>query len=180
MLPSLSINLTDQAISSYLFSLHTPALVSFFSLVSVLGNRWSVTCITILIFGWLFFRKKYRLAGVIVLGVSGAALTTFYLKLLFARPRPDLLLNQLDTFSFPSGHATSAFALYGTLLYIVSKLNGNSYATCIVSGFLVLVIFLIGMSRVYLGYHYLSDVLVGYVVGLVWLLLSIWLFKLHR
>lgn len=170
----------DHAVAVTLFSIHTPAFDTFFSFLTLLGNTWPVTGITILITGWLLLTKKYRYASILAFAVSGAAVTTALLKILFTRARPDVLLNQLDTFSFPSGHATAAIALYGTFVYLLQKTKREYRYTYFIQLFLVLLILLVGFSRLYLGYHYVTDVLVGYAVGAAWICISLWLSSKRR
>lgn len=170
----------DHAVAVALFSLHTPAFNILFSFITLLGNTWPVTGITMMITGWLLFTKKYRYAIILALTVAGSTLSTYFLKLVFVRPRPDLLLNQLDTFSFPSGHATAAIALYGTIIYLLSKTENRYQYVSFIQLSLIVLILLIGFSRMYLGYHYVTDVLVGYTVGAAWICFSLWLSNERR
>lgn len=172
-----SIDALDHSVSLYLFSVHTPTIDNLFSVLTLLGNKETITTLVLLTSGWLFYTHRPQLAYLTILASVGSSITTYLLKFVFARPRPELILNQLDSFSFPSGHATGAIALYGLLMYVTMKLvPGKNYRYSILI-FLSLITVLVGFSRIYLGYHYLSDVMVGYGVGLVWLLFSIKLFK---
>ena len=87
------------------------------------------------------------------------------------------LLKEAQGFSFPSGHALNSVAFYGLLIYLAWQNIRNPiwkwFATCA----LLLVILLIGMSRVYLRVHYASDVLAGFAMGFMWLMLSILMLK---
>jgi undecaprenyl-diphosphatase len=105
--------------------------------------------------------------------VSGAALTTTILKIVINRGRPpsvDMMYLENQP-SFPSGHATAAMALYGFLIYAVYKLDKGFVKNFFIA-FLSILIVLVGISRLYLGVHYLSDVIMGYMVGLVWILIA--------
>lgn len=109
--------------------------------------------------------------------VGGSAATTFVIKHIFFRARPLTEALYLETSSsFPSGHATAAMALYGFLVYIIYKHDKHHFKKPLMI-FLSLLIILIGASRLYLGVHYLSDVLTGYFIGLIWIILSIKLYK---
>lgn len=167
----------DRLVSSYFFSVQSPELHSLFGLITLIGNTETVLLLVILVTGLLYHQKKYQLAFLTILAVAGSTLSTYLLKFLFARSRPEFILNQLDSFSLPSGHATGAMALCGALIYISAKLIRAKRYVFLVTVLLALLIFLIGFSRIYLGYHYLSDVIADYGVGLVWLLFSIALFK---
>jgi membrane-associated phospholipid phosphatase len=100
---------------------------------------------------------------------------TWLLKATFERPRPsfDDPVATAGWFSFPSGHALSSIALYGTLAYVLgSALRSQRARAASLAGVAVLVA-TIGFSRLYLGVHYLTDVLAGYSAGLAWLLFTI-------
>ena len=98
----------------------------------------------------------------------------FILKNLFGRPRPqDPLLRTVSGLSFPSGHALLSVAFYGLLIYLVWHNIANKVVRWILIVLLLLLILIIGVSRIYLRVHYASDVLAGFAMGLIWLVLSI-------
>lgn len=93
----------------------------------------------------------------------------------FQRPRPlDPVYEAARGFSFPSGHSMSAMTFFGLLIFIVWDKTENKILRWLLSILLVLVIFAIGFSRVYLRVHYASDVLAGFSLGLIWLVISLW------
>jgi undecaprenyl-diphosphatase len=117
----------------------------------------------------LWFLRKRVFLFPLWLSVGGAELVTLILKNTVVRQRPEMAAIIEQSFSFPSGHATIAVALYGFLAYILFRLYKTrkiKIITCVAVVFLVL---LIGVSRLYLGVHYVSDVLAGYLVGALWL-----------
>ena len=115
---------------------------------------------------------------VAAIALSSLALM-FLLKYLFRRKRPLApLLKAARGLSFPSGHAIMAVTFFGMLIYIVVHTVDNSLARFLLITGLVILIFLIGFSRVYLRVHYPSDVIAGFIIGTVWLLIS--LSVLHR
>jgi hypothetical protein len=95
------------------------------------------------------------------------------LKHVFARPRSDLAVYAESSLSFPSGHSAVAAAFYGFLTYLLLRERIGPTLLWILTG--TSLVFLIGLSRVYLDEHYLSDVLNGYLVGALWALLGIFL-----
>ncbi len=100
------------------------------------------------------------------------------LKLIFKRPRPDIpLVDAARGLSFPSGHATMSCTFYGLLIYMVYKNVENKIARWLLISFLFMVIVMIGSSRVYLNVHYATDVIAGYCLGLMWLVLSIYILQ---
>jgi undecaprenyl-diphosphatase len=125
------------------------AIVSVFLWLT--GHRWSV----------------YLLCA----GVIGGQLVNNMLKIMFARPRPDVIdwVDHVTTKSFPSGHAMSAIIAYGSVAYLVGRLEPTTVLRRTTWAIAVLIIVAIGTSRVYLGVHYPSDVLAGFLAGLAWL-----------
>lgn len=167
----------DLQISEYIFSVHTPFLNWFFENVTLLGNTEVVTVLTTLLVGSLLYKRKNYFAYLALIVVVGSTTSTHLLKLVFGRPRPELHIAQLETYSFPSGHATAAMALFGVTAYIVYKLSSKNYYRYGLLAILLLLVVLVGFSRIYLGYHYTTDVLAGYLVGAIWLAVSIHFFK---
>jgi undecaprenyl-diphosphatase len=117
-------------------------------------------------------RRKWLALAAWVAGFAGAGLLSLVLKTIIRRPRPagaEAFLNG-ETFSFPSGHALGSLVGYGMLAYVIGSTWVETVAgrsrLAIVTSMLVVAI---GISRLYLGVHYFSDVVAGYAVGLVWL-----------
>jgi undecaprenyl-diphosphatase len=131
---------------------------------------------TFLIVYFLTFGKNKKLALYIaVVGVTSRLIQTF-LKSYFQRHRPpDPLIENVDGFSFPSGHSFSGFTFFGLLIYIIWKHDINIYIKWIVSLFLFLFAATIAFSRVYLHVHYVSDVIAGFCLSLTWFSICIWL-----
>lgn len=122
--------------------------------------------------------QQYRLlvAAFVAAATFGA---NSVLKELFHRPRPDTEYARgmiLETYSFPSGHAASSVVVFGLLAYIAYHLLPQPFGG-IVAGLLILLILLIGISRIYLGAHYPSDVLAGWLVGSIGLAIIIWVVR---
>jgi undecaprenyl-diphosphatase len=105
--------------------------------------------------------------------LGGAELLNLILKLSFHRPRREVAFVQLDPYSFPSGHAMISTAAYGAFAYLAwSRLRTRGGRLFLIAG-TTLLVGLIGFSRMYLGVHYLSDVLAGVTAGAFWLSVSI-------
>jgi undecaprenyl-diphosphatase len=132
-------------------------------------------CYGILVAAYLL-RKDYKRALEIgIIGIGGF-LVNYFMKLFFQRPRPPHpLIEPLQNFSFPSGHATSGFIFYGLLVYLTWKTNLGKPWKYGIGAVLILLALLIGFSRIYLRMHYPSDVLAGFCIGFSWLFFSIWL-----
>lgn len=122
--------------------------------------------------------KFYRKALFTFVTGIGGLLLIYGMKMFFARPRPLYpLLYKEESFSFPSGHATLSFILYGTLAYFIWLTDLPKVWKYVAMVFLVLLSLSIGFSRVYLRVHYPSDVLGGFCLGYSWLFLMIYTFR---
>ena len=139
-------------------------------LVTALGYFWAVLPL-LAVAVVLFYRIGWRLSAVLlVVSTGGSIVLTTVLKGVFKRARPELFDSgyQASFYSFPSGHATVAVGFYGMLTVILAyRLEGLARWAVAASG--VLVVLLIGFSRLYLGVHYPTDILAGYLAALLWL-----------
>jgi undecaprenyl-diphosphatase len=151
-------------------------LFKFFLTVSFFGNWMFIVPVILIIFLALFIKKKQDYILPFIFTVAGAEIVTFFAKIIFHRPRPAAAMIFESDYSFPSGHATVAVTFYGYLAYIlVNSVNKRyKYPIIITTIFLAA---LIGYSRLYLHVHYPSDVLGGYFVGAVFLIMGISLRK---
>lgn len=147
---------------------------TFWEDVTVLGSGPIVTIVVVFCLGYLILARHGRTAAAFGIGIALAAISSYTLKGFFERPRPMATeaLVLLDVYSFPSGHSVIAGAVYPMLGALVAQVvDGRRLkAYCISCGVLVMV--LVGASRVYLGVHYATDVLAGFCLGLSWALLS--------
>ena len=139
-------------------------------LVTALGNFYVVVPL-LAVAVIVFYLRGWRLTAVLlVVSTGGSIVLTTVLKGLFQRTRPELVESgyQASFYSFPSGHATVAVGLYGMLTVILAyRLRGTARWAVAVCG--LLVVLLIGFSRLYLGVHYPTDILAGYLSALLWL-----------
>jgi undecaprenyl-diphosphatase len=121
----------------------------------------------------LYRRRRLVDAALLPVVVGGAELLNLILKLSFHRARPEVAFVQLDTYSFPSGHAMISTAVYGAFAYLAWSHLRTRRGHLLLSIGVVVLVALIGFSRIYLGVHYLSDVLAGVAGGVFWLSVSI-------
>jgi membrane-associated phospholipid phosphatase len=171
----------DNRIANELHEHATRPLTEFFEAVTTLGNGIVLAGVAAIAAYLLVRRRYYTEAVLMVLAYGGAQVLSFSLKLAFRRDRPFFTdpLATLSTYSFPSGHATVSIAVYGALtLVLLRRLRGPARVVCLAAA--VLLVSLIGFSRMYLGVHFLSDVLAGYSVGLAWLALCVVALDLHH
>lgn len=165
----------DTSVTQFFFAHRTSFFDQFFYAVTQFGSLKVVGILIPVVIVALFVYKKRDLLLPLVISLVGSELAMYLIKLGIHRPRPgESVAYYLEkTYSFPSGHATISMAFYGFLIYFLMRIEGKLRLSYGVSVLLGLLIFLIGFSRIYLGVHYLSDVLGGYLVGGMWLLLAI-------
>lgn len=163
----------DTTVNLLLSSVRTSTIAEVFFDITLFGEVFTVIFFAILasLFLWRKHLKKEILA--LWVALSGSSATTYLLKIIIDRPRPVDAIILEDSASFPSGHATAAVAFYGFLAYLLAcQIKSKKYRAPIILAGAILIL-LIGFSRLYLGVHYFSDVLAGYLVGLLWLLVGI-------
>jgi undecaprenyl-diphosphatase len=143
--------------------------------VTAFGSPAVVAFLTAVVLGYLWLRRRYGALWFVVVAIAGGGLLARLLKEVFGRERPELLpCLWVSSPSFPSGHAVLAAVIYLTLGILLARLEPRLLLKVYFLGVMMTLTFLVGLSRVYLGVHYPTDVLAGWVVGLVWGLLC-WL-----
>lgn len=168
-----SIVAMDHFVSQQMGLLSESPVVNFFILMTSLGST-PITCLVIFLTGILCWviGQRYIVIGLLTATI-GSTIFTFLSKMLFHRGRPlDILLLE-QTYSFPSGHATVTIALYGFLAYMAIRFSKDFTRQVRIVVITLFFSILIGLSRIVLNEHYLSDVLGGYLVGALWLTVGI-------
>lgn len=158
----------DDPLLLYAHGLATPGRDAFMLLISRLGYQWGVIPATAAILLWLLFRRR-RLDSIFFgLAVIGAALLNQTAKFFFGRDRPKLWPSVAPepTFSFPSGHAMGSTALVAALVVLLWPTRWR-YPMLLLGCLFVL---LVSLSRIYLGVHYPSDILAGWVASFAWVM----------
>jgi len=165
----------DMQVTAWFFDFRTPFLNKAFYYFTQIGTVYGVTAGTIIAGLILLWQKRGFHLLALLISVLGSSLSMYYSKIYFHRERP---LNVAyytpeNSFSFPSGHATSAMALAGLLCYffLIEIENKKLRLALFLLG--VSYILLIGLSRIYLGVHFLTDVTAGYLLGLIWVIVAI-------
>lgn len=163
----------DKYLSTVFIGLRSDFANVIFSVLTLLGNWQLILPVLFLIIYYLVIKKQQRFVVPFIFTIVSAEAVTFIGKILIHRPRPLNAMIMETDFSFPSGHATIAVAFYGYLAYILIKsLQSKIKRLAVFLGALLLIL-IIGFSRLYLGVHYISDVLAGYLVGLLALIAGI-------
>jgi undecaprenyl-diphosphatase len=140
--------------------------------VTALGGTVILTLMTVGVVGYLVLAGKRSAALFVIASIVGALILSFAIKAGIERPRPDLVPHgtAVYTASFPSGHATGAAATYLTLGALLARFQARRWVKIYLLGLAVTLTVLIGLSRVYLGVHWPSDVLAGWTLGASWAL----------
>ena len=161
----------DLRIANLLALLRNPTLVRVFTAITTLGHWRVVIILSVAASALLALRGRVHYLPGLWLAFFGNQVTVALLKLAFARPRPDVAVYAENSFSFPSGHAASSAAFCGVMTYILVRERWGPGLLAAMIG--VTLAALIGLSRLFLGEHFLSDVLNGYLVGGLWAMLGI-------
>ena len=148
--------------------------------VTALGSYAFVIIVVTAAIGYLLLVRKYGLALLLLAAEAGGMLFSTLLKELFDRPRPDLdHAARVFTASFPSGHATLSAVTFLTLGALLTRANAERKSKLYFMGTAVVLTVLVGLSRLYLGVHYPSDILAGWCIGSAWAVLcwggALWL-----
>ncbi len=172
----------DRKVISIVQGWENPLLTNVMKFFTTIGSAKIVIVLSILVLFFLYkvlnHRSELFLFSIVMLC---SPLLNGLLKQIFQRARPELhRLIEIGGYSFPSGHAMNAFTFYGMLTFLfwrhIKTKRGRSMLI-ITSSFMIL---FIGLSRVYLGVHYPSDIIGGYLGSGCWLAISIWVFQLYK
>jgi undecaprenyl-diphosphatase len=172
----------DQSLTYYIYDFTGVSIDKFFMLMTTLGSAYiSFPLLGLLVFFFLI-QKNMWVIFALVFNLVGVRLLNSSLKSFFNYERPEWQhLVEVGVHTFPSGHAMNTLAFFGFLGYLIYYHNAlkKKWSNLIV--FLIsLFIFLVGLSRVYLGVHYLMDVIAGFIGGGFWLFATIILYRFKR
>lgn len=163
----------DKEILLTLKQLHSPLLDQVMLGFTYLGEPVILVLICLVLGVWLLLRGTRSQATTLIIAVVGASLLNNWLKLLFGRARPLLWERVVDVgqYSFPSGHAMISLVTFGMIGYLLSNQFPRWRSGII--GLTIVLVAGIGLSRMYLGVHWPTDIVAGYAAGLVWLVACI-------
>jgi undecaprenyl-diphosphatase len=161
----------DKTIRVFVYGFAGETITTLMNFVTILGSTLFLSIIFVCI-SIIFIRENWkRAAALLATTMVGAIILNFVLKVSFARTRPLPFFDTPlpDSYSFPSGHALFAACFYGALAWLFAARIISRTLQISVCSSAVLLIFLIGLSRIYLGVHYPSDVIAGYAAAIVWI-----------
>jgi undecaprenyl-diphosphatase len=162
----------DDAVRMTVYGVASPHATTILHAITQLGSPLFLLPMTI-VFALTFLHLR-RIRGAILLTVTmlGVTVLNQLLKSFFQRPRPLPFfgLTMPASYSFPSGHSLAAFCFYGALAALVTARLRSRVLSAVVWAAAIVIIIAVGFSRLYLGVHYLSDIVGGYATGFVWVL----------
>lgn len=161
---------TDESILLWLDAQRTGWLDKVMQEITALGSGTVIVIIVMITSAFLWLTRHRYSAVLLWIAVLGGFLLNYLLKEVYDRTRPDLFdwATHATHLSFPSGHAMNGVIAYGTMAYLISRLEPTRQLKRFTWAVAVVIILLVGFSRPYLGVHYPTDVIAGWVIGFTW------------
>lgn len=162
----------DQVITGYISLLNNPVMTQVMKVVTFMGSAATLIFLAVIIVFYFAKSSQYAdAAKMVIVALAGSWLMNELLKWIFQRNRPPEIARLIDVsgYSFPSGHAMVSFAFYGLLIYFLWVNTSTEKWKYVWTGALIFLVLAIGVSRIYLGVHYPSDVIAGFAAGGAWL-----------
>ncbi len=165
----------DNNIYNLISNIISDRMTSIMKFITFLGSSYTIITITLLLILFSNDRIYYCINLISIFIINQL------LKIIVARPRPvDINIIIEKGYSFPSGHSMVSMAVYGLLIYFIYKEIEDKFLKWFLIVLLSILIILIGISRIYLGVHFASDVLCGFILSLIWLILFISIIEKKR
>ena len=160
----------DSSVRNAIRQMQSPMWTSLFLTATKLGSTLYLAIVGAIAGAVFIFLRMFRSVWLLVIVMTGQAILHYGAKWLFARPRPPVLISYkaVENFSFPSGHAIATLSLYFMIAWIVCTQLENPAIKIAIWIFTALLVFLVGCSRVYIGIHFPTDVLAGFLASLIW------------
>ncbi|MDT8861195.1 phosphatase PAP2 family protein [Alkalihalobacillus sp. MEB130] len=169
----------DEKIIEVVRTFEHPFITKIMIAVSFIGNTWPVIIVSLVMLFVIYklYQKRDEVLLFIIVSLGSTGVNQL-LKHVFKRERPILDPIVVETgFSYPSGHSMAAFSLYGIITFLFWRHIKSSFKRKMLIVFSVIMIFIIGFSRVYLRVHFPTDVLGAYLISGVWLFFTIWIYQ---
>lgn len=170
--------LLDNHILHWIHAQSTPFLDSFFLFITTLGNVEVILPVALLIMALLWYKHNTHAALLVLFGFFGAGAANFILKLLFHRQRPSFWRSAITEtgYSFPSGHAMLSSALALSVIAVLWNTRWRWLAIPIAAP----LVLLIGLSRLYMGVHYPTDIIAGWSASFVWVMIVVFIARRYK
>ena len=157
----------DDSVHNFVMRFYSEMTTKFMKVFTFLGSTPFIILLCVLVFVILIYKKQkeyaYKCMGILVI----STLINNIVKVIVRRPRPEYITVVENTFSYPSGHTMASVTLYGFLIYFILKSNISKTYKIIFSVILGIIPVLVGISRIYLGAHYFSDVFGGALLSIM-------------
>ena len=169
----------DTGIISFIVSHRTNFLSNFFLAFTQLGGIKVIVILTILISFGFIIKHKWSYLVLVLSDLAFGSLLVIIIKNIVHRARPPFVdaIAFESSYSFPSAHSFISMTFYGLIVYLLIRKTKDLLLRILILISGILLILLIGISRIYLGVHWTSDVMAGYISGIVWLILVIWMYE---
>jgi undecaprenyl-diphosphatase len=160
----------DASVRTFVHSFSSPPLTAVMKAVSYTGKVRTLVLLGTAVVAVMLYLRVFRSIAIFLITMAGEIMLELTLKATYqrARPEPFFDLPLPESYSFPSGHALGSLCFYGVLAWIVVRRIRDRRIRAVIAVLTAVFVLMIGLSRVYLGVHYPSDVLAGFVVGLIW------------
>jgi undecaprenyl-diphosphatase len=160
----------DSAVRGVVHEYASPPVTAIFRFVTNLGDWPVVLAGTLALVGFFVYRRDRDHLGILLVTMAGAGILDTVLKLAFHRLRPDPFFGAIPTtYSFPSGHSLISLCFYGLIAGMINFQLDERWQRALVWCVAGLLIGMIGLSRIYLGVHWTTDVVAGYAAALIWM-----------
>ncbi len=170
--------LFDVKVLEFIHNVRNPQILSIMKFISFIGSEKFLLPVTAMLIAYTLIKKNYYVSKLLLISTLGSYLLNYLLKQVFHRVRPLVffLVNQ-GGYSYPSGHSMVTMTLYSTIAFLLGKKVEDSRNKKLIHIIAFVMICLMGISRLYLGVHWPTDVIGGYLAGYIFYYLSIRLVK---
>ena len=165
----------DTILESFVIGIRSDKLTGFMTTITSISRAYFLITVSIIL---LFVLKNKKHALLIITNLTCVFLSSQLLKLIFRRSRPDgEQLVSVMGYSYPSGHAMVSLAYFSFILYLINKKITNKLLKTILTIITIILIILIGFSRIYLGVHYITDIIAGFLLSIAYLMIFLTIIK---
>lgn len=165
----------DSNVAIFFANHNNIVLTNIFKFISFICSPKFMILVNVCLFIFIILKKKYKLFLINVASIASVVVNNI-IKIIIKRERPNfLVLSNETSYSFPSGHSMISILFFGSIIYLVNKYNIKYKKTITI--LLSIFIILVGLSRLYLGVHFLTDVIGGYLCGFIALIIIIMIFE---
>jgi membrane-associated phospholipid phosphatase len=160
----------DDLVRTKAQSIASPGLTSAMRVLTRLGSTVGLTVIGGVVIAVFLYMRRLKYIGLLLLAMAGQGVLQYSFKTIFERHRPEAMFDYVigDTPSFPSGHSIAATCFFGLLAYLITMNLTSTFQKTVVWSLAIIVILTVGFSRIYFDVHYPSDVIAGYLAGIIW------------